>query len=141
MTDERPDAVLAQLRDGVEGVLNGRLVGVYLYGSLALGDFDPASSDVDVLVVTTEELPGPVVAALRDLHGRIRAGALPFSDELECSYMPRTAIRRYDPEDAVHPSIGNDWPFGLEPHDRSWIINSHVVREHGVVLWDRRRPA
>ena len=44
--------VVARLRDG----LGDRLVGAWLFGSAALGDFDPATSDLDVQVVTTVRL-------------------------------------------------------------------------------------
>jgi predicted nucleotidyltransferase len=44
--------VIARLRDG----LGDRLVGAWLFGSAALGDFEPATSDLDVQVVTTVRL-------------------------------------------------------------------------------------
>jgi hypothetical protein len=135
VADDRPDALLDRLRRDVGGVLGSELVGMYLHGSLALGAFDPRSSDVDVLVVTRDLLQKTKVAELGAMHARIRASGLRFAEELEASYMPAAAVRRYDPANSLHPSIGNDWPFGMEHHDRSWVINLHVVREHGVVLW------
>ena len=45
--------LVAHLRDG----LGDRLIGAWLFGSGALGDFDPATSDLDVQVVTTVRLP------------------------------------------------------------------------------------
>src|SRR5437016_11445240 len=50
------DAVLADLLAGVRGTLGPQLVGVYLDGSLATGDFAEHSSDIDVLVVTEDAL-------------------------------------------------------------------------------------
>jgi len=44
--------VVARIRDG----LGERLVGAWLFGSGALGDFDPVASDLDVQVVTTVRL-------------------------------------------------------------------------------------
>jgi hypothetical protein len=44
--------VVARIGDG----LGDRLVGAWLFGSGALGDFDPATSDLDVQVVTTVRL-------------------------------------------------------------------------------------
>ena len=45
-------AVVAELR----GVLGERLVGAWLFGSGALGDLDPATSDLDVQAVTAVRL-------------------------------------------------------------------------------------
>jgi predicted nucleotidyltransferase len=44
--------VIARLRDG----LGDRLVGAWLFGSAALGDFEPETSDLNVQVVTTVRL-------------------------------------------------------------------------------------
>jgi predicted nucleotidyltransferase len=46
------DEILVGLRD----VIGDRLVGAWLFGSGAIGDFDPARSDLDVQVVTTVRL-------------------------------------------------------------------------------------
>jgi predicted nucleotidyltransferase len=51
-----PREFAEQLAGDVADVLHGNLVGVYLHGSLALGCFNPARSDVDVLVVTERAL-------------------------------------------------------------------------------------
>lgn len=116
-------------------MLGAELVGMYLYGSLSLGDFDPESSDIDFLVVTEDVLPEAMVAALGEMHARIAASGMPWADRMEGSYIPRSAIRRYDPASNRHPTIGADWPFGIRAHDRSWVIERSIVREHGVVVY------
>lgn len=47
---------LDALGRGVRKVLGGELVGVYVHGSLALGCFNPALSDIDVLAMTRRPL-------------------------------------------------------------------------------------
>jgi len=42
--------------ESFKSYLGQKLVGVYLHGSLAMGCFNPASSDVDVLVVVADKL-------------------------------------------------------------------------------------
>lgn len=76
------NAVLQALLAGVQSVLGERLVGLYVHGSLAGGDFDPQRSDVDFLVVTTDELPGQVLAALEAMHATHlrRMTAIPWRD-------------------------------------------------------------
>lgn len=128
------DAVLHTLLKAVREILRDNFVGLYLYGSLASGDFDPASSDVDFLVATRAEVSAEQLVALGRMHARIRASKLPFSDRLEGSYLPRADLRRYDPEHSEHPSIGVDWDFGVNPHGWNWVLERAVVRESGRAL-------
>src|SRR4029079_8787631 len=46
------EATLSALAREIEAILGPELVGIYLYGSLASGDFSPETSDIDFLVVT-----------------------------------------------------------------------------------------
>lgn len=59
---------------GVHKILGERLIGIYLHGSLAMGCFNPASSDVDLLVATWEPMPleikREIIALLLSLSGR-----------------------------------------------------------------------
>jgi len=128
-------AVLAELLAGVRGTLGPQLVGVYLDGSLATGDFAEHSSDIDVLVVTEHALSDEVVAALGTMHARLATGTSKWARELEVSYIPRRALRRFDPDDNCHPCIqrGSD-QLVTEEHDHAWVIHRHVIREHGAAL-------
>jgi len=69
------DAVLAELLTGARATLEPQLVGVYLDGSLATGDFAEHSSDIDVLVGTEDALSDEVVAALGTMHARCATGS------------------------------------------------------------------
>jgi predicted nucleotidyltransferase len=64
------DAVLAELVAGVRGALGDALVGAYLQGSFAVGDFDE-HSDVDFIVVARDEPSDAQVAALQTMHARV----------------------------------------------------------------------
>jgi hypothetical protein len=66
------NAVLDGLLSGVKQILGPRFVGMYLGGSLATGDFDPLRSDIDFLVVTTEDLPEDVTPSSRSCMDGLR---------------------------------------------------------------------
>jgi hypothetical protein len=68
------DAYLAELVARLQAVVGDRLVGAWLFGSGAFGDFDPARSDIDVQAVTTVELS---VAERRRLAETLSQAALP----------------------------------------------------------------
>ena len=77
-------------------VLGNQLVGMYLYGSLSSGDFDPESSDIDFLVVTTSTLSDKAIADLEAMHHRIWKSGLKWASRLEGSYIPKREMHRHD---------------------------------------------
>src|SRR5687768_5635366 len=83
---EAVDQVLHWFLAQVQDLLGGELVGMYLYGSLALGDFDPAHSDIDFVVVTEAELAPASIPTLRDIHARFEQSASPWSRRIEAVY-------------------------------------------------------
>lgn len=129
------DAVLAALLAGVRGTLGPELVGVYLDGSLAAGDFMEHSSDIDVRVVTEGVLSDDLVTALGTMHARLAPGTSKWVQELEVSYIPRRALRRFDPNNNRRPCVkrGSDQVL-TEEHDHAWVIHRHVIRQYGVAL-------
>ena len=105
------NAVLHVLLSGVQTILGNHFIGMYLYGSLASGDFDPGRSDIDFVVVTADELPDEMLPALEAMHARITASGLKWATKLEGSYIPRQAIRRYDPLEVLCERFEDDWPL------------------------------
>ncbi len=133
--------ILHRLRTDAESILGDQFIGMYLYGSLSLGDFDPRTSDVDFLVVTQDELSAETITALQTMHWRIASSNLPFAERLEGSYIPQSALRRHDTAHSSHPYINShDTPDAdgvavrVEPHGSDWDIQRHIVREHGVIV-------
>ena len=128
------DAVLEKTLAGVQAILGERLVGMYLHGSLACGDFAPQRSDIDFLVVTTGELPDETLPALAEMHARLVASGLKWADKMEGSYIPQEALRRHDPARASFPALRVDGSFAVDGHGTEWIIQRHLLREKGIAL-------
>lgn len=126
--------ILQRLLADVKTILGDQFVGLYLHGSLALGDFDPMRSDVDFVVVTAGELDPATVAALSTMHEKMAAGESKWGHELEGSYVPRQALRRYDPAHATFPHIERGGVLRVERHHSDWLIQCHTLRRCGVVL-------
>jgi hypothetical protein len=129
------NALLRVLLSSARAILGNHFVGMYLFGSLAGGDFD-RDSDVDVVVVTDEDISGDLFSALRAMHARVGAIDSPWATQLEVSYIPRDALRRFDPDCALHPHIdrGAGEELRMMRHDADWVIQRHVVREKGVAV-------
>ncbi len=127
------NAVLNLLLTNVQAILGDRFVGLYLYGSLASGDFDPQRSDIDFVVVTATELPNELMPALAAMHAQLAASDLPWAKKLEGSYIPQGALRRYAPTDPPRPQV-NEGRFYLAAHESDWIIQRQILREQGILV-------
>jgi predicted nucleotidyltransferase len=129
------DLLLDHLLSEIQAVLGTRLVGLYLHGSLAYGDFDPQSSDIDFLAVTRDAATEADFALLKEMHSRLRAGPSAWAQKLEGAYLPRKDLRRHDPEHAPVPWLGVDGHFGMERLGSDWIIQRWILREIGIPVF------
>ncbi len=128
------NVVLDSLLSSVQNILGDFFVGLYLYGSLASGDFNLRRSDIDFVVVTTAVLPDEKIAALRALHADLKSGGLAWADRLEGDYVPQAALRRADPNLLIYPHLGADGHFEIEDHGMDVVIQHYLLREHGQVV-------
>ncbi|MBN1372743.1 MAG: DUF4111 domain-containing protein [Anaerolineaceae bacterium] len=127
------NAAVEGLLDGVKAVLGKQMVGLYLYGSLAGGDFDPQTSDIDFLVVTREALGESQVAALEAMHTRLWAAGPKMTAKLEGKYLPLVDLPRFDAQAGPFPTV-NEGEFFLAKQESDWIIQRWVLREQGVTV-------
>lgn len=125
--------ILNLLLSNAQEILGDQFMGMYLYGSLSSGDFNPETSDVDFLVVTSDVLSDEKIAELESMHQRIWASGLKRASRLEGSYIPQKDIRRYRSDNVSCPTI-NEGRFHVDRHGSDWIIQRYIIREYGVIL-------
>ncbi|QIN83899.1 DUF4111 domain-containing protein [Rubrobacter tropicus] len=113
----------------------GSLVGLYLYGSLAAGDFEPERSDIDLLAVVSSGVEGEAFDRLDDMHGRIVEDYPAWENRIEVAYVSVMALRKFKTETSEIAVISPGEPFHLKEAGRDWLINWHMVREAGVALF------
>lgn len=130
------NTLLDMLLTRVQSLLGKELIGLYLDGSLALGGFDPATSDVDFIAALARPLPPRAFDALATMHRQMRDSGRPLATDVEGSYIHLSALRRHDPTDAVFPNLerGADEVLKLKQHHSDWVIHRYIVREHGIIM-------
>jgi hypothetical protein len=128
------NAVVHELLTSIQAILGAQLRGMYLVGSLALGDFRLQDSDLDLVIVTVGALSEATVAALRDLHQRFDHSASAWAARLDAVYLPQEVLREAFATVARYPIV--EWPglLALEPLESGWPIQRYTLREYGVVV-------
>jgi predicted nucleotidyltransferase len=121
--------------------LGDDLVGVYVHGSLALGCFNEARSDVDVVVVTARPLTEDERFAIADLF--LRISARPYGIEAHVVTTDQLRPWRYPPPYDFHYSESHRERLALDPEvalerptegDPDLAAHVDVVRARGVTL-------
>lgn len=114
------------------------VVGIYLGGSLALGDFDETRSDLDFLIVLGKSIDDVMLDELHQIHKQIRQNN---KNRLYTNYEgvylttqqaiePRTSYMRA-------PHLGSDGHFGIENHGSEILIDLWKIRKSGFVVYGR----
>jgi predicted nucleotidyltransferase len=127
--------ILDLLLTDVKEILQGQLIGMYLFGSLANGDFD-RHSDIDILFVTEQAISKEAFQELFETHERISTIDSPWAIQLEVSYIPKDALHRFDPSNNRHPHIdrGPGEKLHMMQHDADWNIQRYILRERGITV-------
>ena len=117
----------------VKGALNDKFIGMYIHGSLALGDFNPNSSDIDFFVITKGEISKEEFSLLKQIHNDILSIDNKWGKRLEGSYIDMETLKSITPPTKPRPYINGE-EFHLANHGYEWILEEHVTREHGIII-------
>ena len=117
----------------VKCVLGEQFIGMYIHGSLAVGDFNPKNSDVDFLVVTKEMVTEDIFCSLKKIHEKIVAEGNKFAKKLEGSYVSKEFLISKEPPKEPRPYV-NEGEFSLENYGYEWILEKYTNREYGIVI-------
>ncbi len=127
--------ILHEILTGTQTILGDDFVGMYLDGSLATGDFDYETSDIDFVVATAVSPSPEQFDELVAMHGRIGKMDTKWAIELEGAYIPLDSLRRYDPAHATHPYIDRgESNLRWEHLEMDWIIHRYVLHKQGIAL-------
>jgi hypothetical protein len=86
--------VLETYAKNLQEVLGNNFVGMYLQGSLAIGDFD-LSSDIDFIVVTKDDLTEKEVAKVQDIHTHTYSQNNRWVKRFEYSFFPIHVLNQH----------------------------------------------
>lgn len=126
--------VLEAFATEVSAELADNLVGIYMLGSLAVGDFD-ADSDVDFLVVTKIEITEPTSKRLQAIQEKIYTLDCYPAHHLEGSFISLGDLndRQMVGKKELY-YFDNGWTdIEKSVHDNQWHVR-WILRERGVTL-------
>ena len=126
--------VLNTFAEEIKAELGENLVGIYLVGSIASGDFD-SDSDVDFLVVTNHELTEANRKSLQDIQIKIHDIDCYPAKHLEGSYISLSDLNNWDivGEKKLYYFDNGSTTGEQSTHDNQWHVR-WILRERGITL-------
>lgn len=104
--------------------------GVYIYGSIALGAFNEAKSDIDFVVLLRRVVSEQEVATIQDIHVQMNKHA--FGKRMDGVYIQLNTVGKTNEELSTYPYyIDGEVKVG------HWDVNHitwWVLKEHGITL-------
>ena len=137
------DGVLNGHAERLQDVLGDSLIGMYLLGSLAIGDFD-GTSDIDFVVVTADEMSESEVEQAQSVHDQTYGQDTRWVKHLEYSFFPSNILRHpsspFSNDGRVQDKDRELWYFEhgsprieRSDHDNS-LVTRWTLREKGVTV-------
>lgn len=131
--DPELNAVLAEFLSSARDLLQVRFVGMYLHGSLAVGDFD-RHSDVDFVIAITRDVSDEELPALQRMHARIHALPSQWAQRLDGTYLTTEMLRRALPDNPLHLYLDNGASQLVRSDHDNYIRHRYILREKSLTL-------
>jgi aminoglycoside adenylyltransferase-like protein/nucleotidyltransferase-like protein len=124
--------LLQQLLTQVQSILAEKFIGMYVGGSLANGNFNYETSDIDCYVITKSGLSKKVIKNIEEMHKKLYSGNLKHAKKIEASYIPQKDLLHFNPS-GMRPYF-NEGCYYFGEYGSNYIIELHVLREKGISI-------
>lgn len=121
------EAIVGPFIDDLRTTFGLELVGVYLYGSAITGGFDPALSDLDLLVVTESDAGLLDLSRIEALHDRLATRHPDWADRLDIAHVGRATLATFRSGGTV-AAISHEDALQLYDDADGWLQTWYLVR-------------
>lgn len=129
--------VIADLASRITQLLGDNLVGVYLFGSLTYGDFNPKRSDIDLMIVVHTSLTAHEIEQVKAHHNQVEGLYPEWNERVEASYTPIGMLNNIMPPAEPRPYFGEGKMWNEARYGNEWLINLYLLHKHGVTVYGR----
>lgn len=125
--------LLDDLAVGIRGALGAKLLGLYLWGSYVVGDFDPHLSDLDLIAALAADVDAREFASLGAMHDALARDYPAWAGRIEVRYATVATLDRPAAGGEI-VSISPGEPLNRRRSDERWRVDWYVARARGVAL-------
>jgi len=123
--------LIETLLNELEEIFKDQFLGMYINGSLAMDDFQPDRSDIDLVVTTKELLSGKLLEEIKLMHNKIYNSGILYSQRYGSIYIPLNFLENYIEDKAFFPCFNDGGTFTTNGFG---VIENHMLYEHGIIV-------
>lgn len=128
------NAALSHFNAHLHTLLGSRFIGMYVVGSLSLGDFNLDTSDIDFIVLIDGDIEDSLVNALRDMHADFAASDSSWAERIEAIYITPDAFDLSRPNHKRYPQVEKGVKLFTAPLEDGWVFQCYSLREYGIIV-------
>ncbi len=113
------------------------VVGTYFDGSIALGDFDPTRSDVDIVVVTDGHLSDSAARNIAALHEAFARSSPGWGEEIEVIYASKSDLGQHAADGRTlsrYVERGTGGLLQTRPLGLGWLVHLRILSRNGFTI-------
>ncbi|MBS4220207.1 DUF4111 domain-containing protein [Bacillus sp. FJAT-49711] len=128
--------VLNYFSTQIQEVAGERFIGMYVIGSLALGNFNPISSDIDFVIVTDIDIDDTLFNRLKHIHSAFAASHSYWANKIDVVYVTiRVLHNNKDSSLLQYPQVEHGTELFKHFLEDGWIFQLYTLREHGIQVF------
>jgi len=129
------NSLLNELFFRIRKVLGDKLVGLYLGGSLVLGDFSEQISDIDLVTAVSSDISDTEFNQLQQMHADFVAEHKEWRDRIEVCYVSTDALKTVKSRARQIVNISPGEPIHRLESTKEWMISWYLTREKSITLF------
>ena len=119
----------------IKSILGSKLTGLYLAGSLVIGDYDPKTSDIDLLAALSSGIDEKEFEALEKMHHAMANEHREWDDRVEVTYISVNALKSVKSHTSQIVNISPGEPFHRVEAEKEWLMKWYLYREKSKTLF------
>lgn len=128
------DSLVNELSGGIKSVFGNELMGMYVFGSLVTGDFEPERSDVDILAIVKHDITPQQLDSLHGMHAQFVDQHPSWRERIEVDYVPIDGMRDFKTKASRIARIAPGDPLDFQTMDINWLMDWYMVLRYGQTV-------
>ncbi len=130
-----PSGIVDELASAIRGTLGADLLGLYLYGSIVTGDFEPDASDIDLLAVLAREVRVDDFEPLDGMHREFVGKHPEWANRLDVVYVGQETLASFREGSGVFAVVSPGDPFHLRHDPADWLQTWYLAGQGSRALF------